>query len=52
METGWKEPYLLLFNRITDAIEELKKRNYGSAEEILKKAQEEAENVYMAEEEE
>ncbi len=31
--------YTLLFNGITDALEEMESRNYGKAEEILKAAQ-------------
>ena len=42
--------YLYLFNRITDAVEEIKEQNYGKAREILMKAQEEAEERYMKEE--
>ena len=42
--------YLFLFNRITDALGEIKEQNYGKAREILLKAQEEAEERYMKEE--
>lgn len=42
--------YLYLFNRITDALGEIKEQNYGKAREILLKAQEEAEERYMKEE--
>ena len=43
--------YLHLFNAITDAIEALKAQNYGMAEEILKHAQQETEEIYMEAEE-
>ena len=43
----YKKMYLLLFNRITDALEALKKSNYSQAEEILRSAQTDAENLYI-----
>ncbi|MBR2717149.1 MAG: hypothetical protein IKP17_09685 [Oscillospiraceae bacterium] len=43
----WEKLYHLLFNRITDALEQLERRNYGSAEELLRKAQLEAEECYL-----
>ena len=43
----WKMLYCLLFNRITDALRELERKNYGMAEELLKAAQQETEAAYL-----
>ena len=43
----YQKMYLLLFNTITDALEEMKKQNYGEATELLRKAQSDAEDVYI-----
>lgn len=43
----YEKLYHLLFNAITDALEEIGARNYGEAEETLIGAQEEAEKRYM-----
>ena len=40
--------YLLLFNAITDALKEIKNQNYGKAAELLRKAQADAEDMYIA----
>ena len=40
--------YLRLFNAITDALEAMGCDNYGIAQEILKKAQAEAEELYLS----
>ena len=45
--TDYEKMYLLLFNKITDALAELEKRNYGEAVGILQAAQSEAEEIYM-----
>ncbi len=45
----WKKLYLLLFNRMTDAIRQLERRNYGEAEALLRDAQREAETLYIEE---
>ena len=39
--------YTLLFNRVTDAIKALEQQNYGTARDILVKAQQEAEELYI-----
>ena len=39
--------YTHLFNRITDALEALQKQNYIQAQDILIKAQQEAEEMYL-----
>lgn len=41
--------YTLLFNSITDAIEALQAQNFGAAQEILVKAQQQAEDIYLEE---
>ena len=38
----YKKMYFTLFNQITDAIEALESQNYGLAEEILRRAQQQA----------
>ena len=43
----YQKMYLLLFNAITDALEEMQNLNYGEAAELLRKAQSDAEEVYM-----
>lgn len=42
-----KELYLFLFNKITDAVNELESRNYGRVRDILLSAQQEAEEMYL-----
>lgn len=42
----YKKMYLLLFNRITDALKALKNCDYDRAAGILREAQIEAEEVY------
>ena len=46
--TDYEALYHLLFNAITDALEEISARNYGLAEEWLKAAQREAEERYIS----
>ena len=46
METLPKQ-YTRLFNGVTDALEALKEQNYGQARDILIKAQQEAEELYL-----
>ena len=43
----YQKMYLLLFNAITDAMEEMENQNYGKAAELLRKAQAAAEDVYI-----
>lgn len=43
----YQKMYLLLFNAITDALEEMEKQNYGEAAELLRKAQVDGESIYM-----
>lgn len=44
---NYEKMYLRLFNRITDALKELDKCNYGKAAEILRSGQKETEEMYM-----
>lgn len=44
--------YTRLFNGITDALEALEKQNYIAARDILIKAQQDAEEMYISAEEE
>lgn len=43
----FKQMYFLLFNRITDAIEALRRGNSEKAREILIRAQQDAEELYV-----
>ena len=44
---NYEKLYHLLFNAITDALEQLEKQNYGTAKETLIAAQQEAEEIYI-----
>lgn len=44
---NYEKLYHILFNAMTDALEQLKDRNYGEAENTLKAAQRNAEELYM-----
>ena len=46
----YKKPYLILFNRITDALEKMDWQDYENAKEILIQAQREAEEAFILEE--
>lgn len=39
--------YLHLFNAVTDSLEEMEKQNFGKAHDLLVKAQQECEEIYM-----
>ena len=43
--------YTLLFNAVTDAIEDIDQKNYGAARARLVKAQQDAEDAYLDAEE-
>ena len=45
--TDYKAMYLLLFNAITDALEQMNAQNFGSAKETLISAQQKAEEIYI-----
>ena len=47
---NYEKLYHLLFNAITDALEQMEQQNYGTAKETLITAQQEAEEIYMSEE--
>lgn len=44
----YKTMYYHLFNRVTDALRELERQNYGLAQELLKQAQQEGEEAYIS----
>ena len=44
----YKSMYVWLFNRVTDALDELAQGDAAKAEEILKKAQQETEEMYIS----
>ena len=44
--------YTLLFNAVTDAIEDIDQKNFGAARARLVKAQQDAEDAYLDAEEE
>ena len=45
---NYEKLYHLLFNAITDALEQMEKQNFGTAKETLIAAQQEAEEIYMS----
>ena len=44
---NYEKMYHLLFNAITDALEQLEKQNLGSAKDLLTTAQQKTEEIYM-----
>ena len=46
----YRKLYFILFNTITDALQEIEKMNFGTAAELLRKAQMDAEEKYISEE--
>ena len=44
---NYQKLYSLLFNKITDAIEQIEDKNYGIAKATLIQAQQEAEELYL-----
>ncbi len=45
----YEKMYLKLFNAVTDALSALEKENFGIAAELLRKGQEDCEELYMTE---
>ena len=43
----YEKMYHLLFNAITDALEQMEKQNLGSAKDLLTSAQQKTEEIYM-----
>ena len=43
----YEKLYHLLFNDITDALEQMGSQNYGDAKELLVAAQQKAEEIYI-----
>ena len=48
---NYQKLYTNLFNSITDALEELERLNVGQARDILRRAQQETEELYLKAEE-
>ena len=44
---NYEKMYHLLFNDITDALEQMEKQNLGSAKDLLTTAQQKTEEIYM-----
>ena len=44
---NYEKMYHLLFNALTDALEQMEKQNLGSAKDLLTTAQQKAEEIYM-----
>ena len=44
----YQKMYTTLFNAITDAIETIRSHNYGTAEDILIRAQQKTEELYIS----
>ena len=44
----YQQPYLRLWAGITEALDALEQRNYGLAEDLLRRAQQAAEEAYIA----
>ena len=45
--TDYQKMYTMLFNAITDALEQMEKQNLGSAKDLLTTAQQKTEEIYM-----
>ena len=45
----YRTMYLHLFNRVSDAVNALEAMNYGQAKDLLMRAQQEAEELYLTE---
>ena len=44
----YEKMYHLLFNAITDALEQIEQQNFGSAKDLLIAAQQKAEEIYIS----
>lgn len=44
----YEKMYHLLFNAITDALEQIEQQNFGSAKDLLIAAQQQAEEIYIS----
>lgn len=49
-EADYKKMYFLLFQGILAALDAMEEQNFGQARDILKKVQQETEEIYMGEE--
>ena len=48
---NYQKPYLILFNIVTDTIHALEESNYGQAAQLLRQAQQQAEELFLDDEE-
>ena len=48
---NYEKMYLMLFNAVTDALEQITTCNYGSARDLLIAAQQKTEEIYISEDE-
>ena len=48
----YKKPYLILWKAIDRTLEELRNQNFGTAKKLLQKAQTDAEEAYIEQDEE
>ena len=46
--TDYQRLYTLMFNAVTDALEDMARQNYGAAAERLIAAQQQAEELYIS----
>ncbi len=51
MQEEYKKPYFILFNGVTDALTALKDQNYGLVKSLLTRAQQQAEEAFISEDE-
>ena len=47
MSDEYKQPYLTLFNAVTDALQAIEGKNYGLAETLLRSGQVQAEDAFI-----
>ncbi len=45
----YKKPYLALFNALSDIAAEIDRQNYGAAKQLIEKAQQKAEELFICE---
>ena len=50
MDADYKKMYLTLFQAITSALDAIEEQNFGKAIQILQKGQQDAEEIFISEE--
>lgn len=48
MKDEYRQPYLTLFNGVTDALDAMEAENYGEARKLLKLSQQKAEEAFIS----